>query len=58
MEVIKKIENFFLKVENFLSKADFIARFSTAMGVGIKAFNDHLMTRNSDVLKTYLHERK
>lgn len=58
MEWIKNVEKFFLKVENFFSKFDFIARFSVAAGIGMNAFNDKLLKRNEKQLKTYLDARE
>lgn len=58
MAYILKIERFFLKVENIFSNMDFIARLTTAMGVGMNAFNDRLLKRNTEQLDRYLNERQ
>lgn len=58
MEWFKKMEQFFIKLENFFTKFDFIARLSVALGVGMSAFNDKLLKRNEKALKEYLDARQ
>lgn len=57
MNWITKFENGVLKVEAFFNNMDFIARFTTALGVGMNAFADTLLKRNTEALKQYKDAR-
>jgi hypothetical protein len=57
MNWITKFENVALKIEAFFNNMDFIARLSTALSVGMNAFNDTLLKRNTEALKQYKDAR-
>lgn len=58
MKFIENFENACKKIESFFVNIDFIPRLFTSMGVGLRAFNDSLLKRNEQELKTYLNDRK
>ena len=57
MKLIQTIENVALKIEKFASNFDFFARMAKAFGVGMNAFNDALLSRNTQALKQYQDAR-
>lgn len=57
MNWINKIENFFLKAEQFFNSVHFIPRLLTAFKVGMVAFNDELF-KDSRQRKFEIQKRK